>query len=279
MPSGEVDCIVSAVSYSVLFRQFPLDHLDALVPVVARAYGVPEYDARTKIRNGWGFLDRNATEAEARRIAEAIGDLAGGAVFIENEQLRSMSKPKVITGFVSTENGVTLRPQSTKEPPLVVDWSEIAIVAAGRFSEEIIQREAGGDQQKMAGMMVGVGVFMVTGIPPGLIGGGKKKKDDKPAKTVRVITFGRVVTAGGEQFAFSPDHFDFAGLAEKKQINAAANFRALLAELSGHAKPQVNLGARLLLENRSLHFANYGGLNDFETELLWMFNAMTARPT
>jgi len=264
---------VPDVNYSVLFRQFPLDHLDALAPVVAQAYGVPDYDARTKIRKGWGFLDRNATEEQARRVVEAIGNLAGGAIFIDNEQLRSVSNPKVITGFESGESGVTLRLQSPQEPPRVVEWSEVGIVAAGRFSEEIIQREAGGDQQKMAGMMVGVGLFMVTGKPPGLLGGGKKKKDEKPVKSVRVITFGRIVTTGSEQFAFSPDHFDFAGLAEKKQINAAANFRAFLGELASHTTAQVNLGARLLLENRSLTFANYSGLHDFETELLWMFNA------
>jgi hypothetical protein len=271
--------IVPAVNYSVLFRQFPLDYLDALAPVVAQAYGIPDYDARMKIRKGWGFLDRNATEEQARRVAEAIGDLAGGAVIIDNEQLRSVSNPKVITGFESAESGVTLRLQSLKEPPCVLAWSDIAIIAAGRFSEEIIQREAGGDQQKMAGMMVGVGIFMVTGIPPGLLGGGKKKKDEKPAKTVRVITFGRIVTTGGEQFAFSPDHFDFTGLAEKKQINAAGNFRAFLSEVAGHSTARVNLGAHLLLENRSLTFANYSGLHDFETELQWMYNVASARPS
>ncbi|MGD0061143.1 MAG: hypothetical protein ABSD58_17160 [Verrucomicrobiia bacterium] len=272
--------IVPDVNYSVLFRRFPLENLDALAPVVAEAYGIPDYDARTKIRKGWGFLDRNATEEQARRVAEAIGDLAGGAIMIDNEQLRSVSNPKVITGFESAESGVTLRLQSPQEPPRPVEWSEIGIVAAGRFSEEIIQREAGGDKQKMAGMMVGLGVFMVTGIPPGLLGGGKKKKkDEKPAKTVRVITFARIVTTGGEQFAFTPDHFDFTGLAEKKQINATGNFRTFLSELSSQSKAQVNLGARLLLENRSLTFANYGGLNDFETELLWMYNAASHRPS
>jgi hypothetical protein len=278
LPLHAIRRIVPDVNYSVLFRQFPLDHLDALAPVVAEAYGVPDYDARTKIRKGWGFLDRNATEEDARRVVEAIGDLAGGVVVIENAQLRSASNPKVITGFESGESGVTLRLQSPQEPPRVVEWLEIGIVAAGRFSEEIIQREAGGDQQKMAGMMVGVGLFMVTGIPPGLLGGGKKKKEEKPVKSVRVITFGRIVTTGGEQFAFSPDHFDFAGLAEKKQINAAANFRAFLGELAGHTTAQVNLGARLLLENRSLTFANYSGLHDFETELLWMHNVRSDRP-
>jgi hypothetical protein len=277
LPLHVIRRIVPDVNYSVLFRQFPLDHFDALAPVVAEMYGIPDYDARTKIRKGWGFLDRDATEEEARRLVDAIGDLAGGVAAIENEQLRSVSNPKVITGFEPSENVVTLRLQSTVEPPRVLEWSEIGVVAAGRFSEEIILREAGGDKQKMAGMMIGLGVFMVTGIPPGMLGGKKKKKEEKPVKSVRVITFGRIVTTGGEQFAFTPDHFDFAGLAEKKQINAAGNFRVLLGELAAHAKAQVNLGARLLLENRSLTFANYTGLHDFETELLWLHNTVNEK--
>lgn len=177
--------IVPDVNYSVLFRQFPLDQLDALAPVVAEAYDIPDYDARTKIRKGWGFLDRNATEEQARRVAEAIGDAVGGVVIIDNEQLRSVSNPKVITGFESAESGVTLRLQSPQIPPRPIEWSEIGIVAAGRFSEEIIQREAGGDKQKMAGMMVGLGVFMVTGIPPGLLGGGEKKEEGRETREIR----------------------------------------------------------------------------------------------
>jgi len=279
LPPDAIRRIVRDVSYSVLFHQFPLEHFDVLAPVIAEAYGVPDYDARTKIRKGWGFLDRNATEEQARRVVEAIGDLAGGAFIVDNEQLRSVSNPKVITGFEFGDSGVTLRFQSPQKPPRPIEWSEVGIIAAGRFSEEIIQREAGGDKQKMAGMMVGLGVFMVTGLPPGILGGGKKKKDEKPAKTVRVITFARIVTTAGEQFAFSPDHFDFTGLADKKQINASANFRAFLGELASRSTAPVNLGARLLLANRSLTFANYGGLHDFETELLWLHNAASHRPS
>ena len=62
LPSRVTRRIVRPVSQSVLFRQFPLDHLDALAPVVAQAYGLNDYDARSKIRKGWGFLERDATE-------------------------------------------------------------------------------------------------------------------------------------------------------------------------------------------------------------------------
>jgi hypothetical protein len=264
---------VHAVSYSVLFRQFPLDHLDALAPVVARTFGINDYDARAKIRKGWGFLEREATEEDARRIAEVIGDLTGGVVAIDNAQLRTPADPKVMTGFEAAPNGFTPQMQSPQEPTRLVKWTEVGIVTAGGFSEEIIRRESGGDEKTMGKMMMGLGVFMVTGMPMGLFGGGKKK-ETKPVKSSRVITFGRIVTTGGEQFAFGPDHFDFSGLAAKKQMNTATNFRVFLGEFARASSAKLNLGARLLLDNRSLTAANYAGLHDFETELLWILNTV-----
>ncbi len=222
------------VSYAILFRQFPLDQLDALAPVVAQLYGINDYDARTKIRKGWGFLERDASKEDALRIVEGVGDHAGGVVCIDNTALRAPAEPRVTTGVEFAPNGFTLRLQSPKDPTRFLEWAQVEVVSAGQFSEEIIKRVSGGDEKKMGAMMLGVGVFLATGIPPGLLSGGKKKKKEaKPEKTTRTITFGRIGTTAGEQFAFSPEHFDFSGLAEKKQLNTGANFRVLLAELAG----------------------------------------------
>lgn len=275
MPSRSVRRIVRRVSYAILFRQFPLDQLDAFAPVVAQAYGLTDYEARSKIRKGWGFLEREATEVDAQRIVEAIGDSAGGVVGIDNAALRSPGSLLMTTGIEFSPNGFTLRLQSPKDPTRFLEWADVEAVTAGQFSEEIIKQASGGDEKKMGAMLLGAGVFLATGIPPGLLGGGgkKKKKEAKPEKSTRTITFGRIVTTTGEQFVFRPEHFDFSGLAEKKQLNTGANFRVLLAELANLTSAKVNLGARLLLDNRSLTFANYSGPHDFETELLWLLNA------
>jgi len=268
------------VSYAILFRRFPLDQLDTLAPVVAQVYSLNDYDARSKIRKGWGFLEREATEEDAQRIVEAVGDCAGGVVAIDNTALRAPAEPRVTTGVEFAANGFMLRLQSPKDPTRFIEWAEVEAVSAGSFSEEIIRRESGGDEQKMGKTMMGLGVFLVTGIPPGMLGGGKKKKkEEKPVKSTRTITFGRVVTTAGEQYAFSPEHFDFSGLGAKKQLNTATNFRVLLGELASLTSAKVNRGARLLLDNRSLSFANYSGPHDFETELLWLLNAPPADST
>src|ERR1039458_7447805 len=239
--------MVRPVSQAILFRQFPLDQLDALAPVVAQVYGLNDYDARSKIRKGWGFLEREVREEDAQRIVEGMGDCAGGVLAIDGTALRAPAPPQVTTGVEFAPNGFTLRLQSPKDPTRFLEWTQVEVVSAGQFSEEIIKRASGGDEKKIGTMMLGMGVFLVTGIPPGLLGGGKKKKKDaKPEKTTRTITFGRIVTTGGEQFAFSPEHFDYSGLADKKQLNTAANFRVLLAELASLTSAKVNLGARLL---------------------------------
>jgi hypothetical protein len=275
LPSRSVRRIVRHVSYAILFRQFPLDHLDALAPVVAQVCELTDYDARSKIRKGWGFLEREATEEDAQRIVEAMGDVAGGVVAIDNATLRNPGEIRVTTGVEFAPNGFTLRLQSPKDPTRFLEWAQVEVVSAGQFTEEIIKRAAGGNEKTTGAMLLGAGVFLATGIPPGLLGGGdkKKKKEAKPEKSTRTITFSRIVTTTGEQFVFRPEHFDFSGLAGKKQLNTGTNFRVLLAELASLTFAKVNLGARLLLDNRSLTFANYTGPHDFETELLWLLNA------
>ena len=263
------------VSYAILFRQFPLDHLDALAPIVTQVCNLTDYDARSKIRKGWGFLEREATEEDAQRIVETMGDGDGGVVAIDNAALRAPGNLLVTTGVEFAPNGFTLRLQSPKDPTRFLEWADVEVVSAGQFTEEIIKRATGGNEKTTGAMLLGAGVFLATGIPPGLLGGGsgkKKKKEAKLEKSTRTITFSRIVTTAGEQFVFRPEHFDFSGLAGKKQLNTGANFRVLLAELANLTSAKVNLGARLLLDNRSLTFANYSGPQDFETELLWLLN-------
>ena len=112
---------------------------------------------------------------------------------------------------------------------------------------------------------------MVTGIPMGLFGG-KDKKEAKPVKSARLITFGSVITNQGEQVFFSPDKFDFSGLGAQKQLNTLANFHALITEFERRTAARLNVGAQFVLANKSLTLASYQGLKDYETELLWLFN-------
>lgn len=145
----------------------------------------------------------------------------------------------------------------------------MAAVAAGGFAEEVVQRDTGGGV-KTGRMLMGLGVFAVTGLPTGLLGGRKEQPQVK--KTTRLITFGCILTRQGEQLAFSPDKFDFAGLSTAKQLSTTANFRVLVQLVQGMSSARLNLGAQYLLENKSLTLANYQSLEDFETELLWLLN-------
>ena len=45
----------------------------------------------------------------------------------------------------------------------------------------------------------------------------KKEKGREARKSIRMITFGRIVTITVEQFAFGPDHFDFSGWQRKSR--------------------------------------------------------------
>ena len=259
------------MSYSILFREFPLEQMDKTAAAVAGAYGITDYDARSKIRRGWGFLDRNLPAEAAQRIVPALAQHGVAALAVENAELREPGEALVILGGVEAADGFSPQFQSPKESARVIRWADVAIVAAGGFAEDIVQRDTGGKDKSTGKMLMGLGVFMVTGIPMGIFGGGKKK-EQKPVKTKRTLTFGCLITNRGEHLAFSPEHFDFSLFGERKQLNAAANFRLLLDDCRRLTPARLNWGARLLLENKSLTLANYLRLSDFENELLWMSN-------
>ena len=260
------------MSWSVLFREFPLEQLDKTAAAVAGAYGITDYDARSKIRRGWGFLDRNLPAEAARGVVPVLAQSGVAALAVENAQLREPAEPLVILGGTATADGFAPQFQSPQEPARVIRWADVAIVAAGGFAEDVVRRDTTGGKDKSTGtMLMGLGIFMVTGIPMGIFGGGKKA-EAKPVKSKRLITFGCLITNRGEHLAFSPDHFDFSMLGGRKQLNAAANFRLLLDDCRRLTPARLNWGARFLLDNKSLTLANYQRLSDFENELLWMSN-------
>lgn len=267
--------IVRGVSHSVLFREFPLDQFEAIGEVVGRIYGIPSYDALTKIRRGWGFLERDVSAGEAQRLSDALAEQGVATIALPNAELLDPPEPEVMVGLEIEADGFVPQLQSPKAQPHHIAWSDVAILAAGGFTEEMVRRETASSGRDGKTQLIGLGVFLVTGIPMGLFGG--KKKETKPVKVNRLITFAQIITAQGESFHFDPEHFDFTGLGPQKQVNASLNFRALISEFARLTPARINVGVRHVLANQSLTQANYQSLKDFETELLWLVNTSAAK--
>jgi hypothetical protein len=261
---------MQAVSHSILFREFPLDKLDAISDAVAGLYKIPAYDARTKVRHGWGFLERDLPGEEAQRISNALTGLGIAAVTVPTAALIHPPRPEVMVGFQPEPEGFIPQLQSPKARPHPIAWSDVSILAAGGFTEEIVRRDTANAGKSGKEQLIGLGKFLVTGIPSGLFG--SKKKEPTSVKTNRLITFAQILTVQGESFHMDPEHFDFTGLGKRKQVNASLNFRTLIAEFARLTTARLNLGARHVLGNQSMTLANYHSLRDFETELLWLVN-------
>jgi hypothetical protein len=259
------------MSVAVLFQQFPLDDLERVTAAVSAARQIPVFDAATKIHRGWGFLERQISEEDAHEHVRSLAGQGVPTVAIAETDLRTVPDSQVMVGFDADDRGFSPRLQTPGQPTNLVPWTEIAIVAAGGFSEEIIQRDAGARTEKSgAGRMLKLGVFLATGIPVGLFG--NKKQAVAPKRTTHLVTFGQIITTAGDSFFFDPDRFDFSGLGPLTQLNRSANFHALIAELARRTSARLNLGARFVLERKSLTLANYQSVHDFETELTWMLN-------
>jgi hypothetical protein len=274
LPSGRYWYIVQAVSHLVLFREFPLDKLDAIANAVAGIYKIPAYDARTKVRHGWGFLERDLPEEEARRISNALTEQGIAAMAVPTAELIHPPRPEVMVGFQPEAEGFIPQLHLPKTQPHPIAWSDVSILAAGGFTEEIVRRDTANAGKSGKEQLIGLGVFLVTGIPSGVFG--SKKKEPTPVKTNHPITFAQILTVQGESFHLDPEHFDFSGLGQRKQVNASLNFRTLIAEFARLTTARLNLGARHVLGNQSMTLANYQSLRDFEIELLWLLNTSAA---
>jgi hypothetical protein len=261
---------LGGVSYSVLFQEFPLDHLDAAAAAVSQVYGIPNYDARARVRKGWGFLEHDVAAERATQIADGLTALGVPVRAVANSELRTPADPQVMIGFSLDAIGFTPHPQDPRTPVVTIPWAELRILAAGGFAEEVLRREAGSAEPSGKARMVGLGIFLVTGLPVGLMGG--KKKEAKPVKTSRFITFGELITRAGAAWYFNPESFDFAGLGAAKQLNVAGNFRELITAVGQASPARLNHGAALLRDHKPLTLANYQTLHDFETEISWMLN-------
>jgi len=274
--SGGVGLWLIGVTYSVLFQEFPHDQLDAVSEAVSHVYQIPPFDARTKVHRGWGFLEQNVSDTEAQHICNALAEQGIAALVVANSDLRMPLEPDVMVGFSPHSEGFTPRLQSPTAVPRSIGWDDIAIVAAGGFKEEVVRRDTA-DRAPGAGVqLMGLGILLMTGMPTKALFGDKKKKKDKPVKAARFISFGQIVLNNGESLYFDPVHFEFSGLGAKKQLNTLLNFRGLVAEFARGNLARTNLGARCLLDNKSISAANYHGLKDFETELLWLLNSTVA---
>lgn len=261
------------MSYSVLFKEFPIDRLDEIRDPVSRACGIAHVDAPVKIRRGWGFLEQNIPQEQAEALVEALHQHGIAARAIPDEQIREPEEPIVITGFESDPAGFIPTIQLTKHQTRFIPWSEVMILAAGGFAEDVIRRQAVEKSHKAA-TMVGIGVFLLTGLPSGLLGN-RKKKEVREVRS-QFVSFGQIITTRLESFFFNPEHFNFSGLGANKQLNTSLNYRTFFAEFARLSPARLNLGARLLLDRKSLALASYQRTRDFELELKWILNTILA---
>lgn len=267
---------LARMNCAVLLPDFDVANLDRLAQPVAVGCGWLPMDAAARLRRGWGFLGRDLTEDAARTLVDGLTAHGVRAVAMAETDLRQPQKPLVIVGFAAEPAVFVPRLQAPDAAPAAVRWEDLVVVAVAGFPEEVIRGATGAGGQTGPSML-GLGVFLATGIPVGIFHG-RKPKETKPVKTTRLAQVGQIITRTGQSFLFSPDRFDFAGLGAQKQLNAGLNLRALISALAARSGARLNLGARYLRENKSLTLAGYHGVQDFETELLWMLNTPPVTP-
>ncbi len=260
------------MNHAVLLKIPPIENLEAIASALAQIERINVFDARTQVRRGWGFVENQATPERAQHLVTQLNERGIESFALPCADLLKLSEPQKMHGFRMDPEGLTPEGEGGRELGLPIPWKELMIVAAAGFHKEVIRKEAGGNSDHSKAQMVGLGIFLFTGMPVGIFGGKKKQEESPESRSHEFIKFAQLITTSGKSFVFKPSSFNFTGLGPLKQLNMSLNFQVMVSELLKLSSAMPNLGARLLQDKKPLSAANYAGIRDFETELRWMVN-------
>jgi hypothetical protein len=261
MTTGKID---------VLLATPEMPAMDIVAGVIAKFTGGVLFDARQKARRMWGFLGENLSPEEAQRLVGLAAEAGLAARAVPADAVPPLPEGVPVHGICPFPEGMEVAIGPTKVRRLI-PWEPVRLVAAAPLKETTTTvrtvKEGPTPQQRA----VGIGIMMVTGLPVGM---GKSKEVKKTVHETE-LRLNMDIFVGGEAKVFrlsvDADKFDYASLGSPPEPGVAANFRRLLTAVAkGATMAVVNLGARSIVEGRSLAGLGYESAGDYEKEIRWL---------
>lgn len=238
-----------------------------LAEALAKTRGEPLADAARTARNCRGIVATGLAEPEARALGEGLG--AGGVAALAVPQNLIEEPPPVreLARCEPRQDGLYWTPKGG-QPAQLAPWSALTVVAAAAFkrsSARVVKTE----ETDLARRALGIGFSLATGLPPSLVGGGKKEVERRVENTE--VVFYADFLFGPLRLRIDAQDFDFSGLGARMAYDAASNLKRFVT-LALEARPAVprSEGAAILGDNRPLRDMSYGELPDLEREEKWL---------
>lgn len=233
--------------YAVLLADASGFKPGALAQALGPALKKPAQDLIVPVRKGRGLLADDLSQEEAQRVAQALAEKSVTALAVPRGLLEDLPKAE---------------PLKTLNEPVAPELLAAAVFK--RTTSRTVKVEEGPSMGKRA---VQLGITLATGLPVGLMGGGKKEVE----RTIESSDLAYVldVVAGGRRLRVDAEDFDFSCLGERKGYDAPGNFRRLIEVLAPSAR-LVNEGARALLASRPLRELGYESAEDLDAEERWL---------
>lgn len=243
----------------------------ALPQALAKADRQPLLDAQPKARAACGLIERGVSEQRARALAQALCEAGVPALAVPDSLVEEAAAPIPLVRASPGDEGLRWEARSASESRLA-PWARVKLVAAAGFKRAhstTIKTTEGPDPARRA---LGIGLSMMTGLPPSLVGGGPKRDVVKQVNTSELVCFIDVVLdAPAERLRVDAQEFDFSGLGEQKAFDALTNFRRLVAELARRAPAALlSTGSLIVLENRPMREMRCDDLAALEREERWL---------
>lgn len=245
-----------------------------LAEALAKTRGEPLADAARAARNSRGIVATGLSEPESRALAEGLTAGGAAAFAVPESLLEEPPAARELARCEPRQDGLYWTPRDGK-PAELAPWSVLTLVAAAAFKRSTA-RVVKTEESDLARRALGIGFSLATGLPPSLVGGGKKEVERRVENTE--VVFYADFFFGPLRLRIDAQEFDFSGLGARMAYDAASNLKRFVT-LALEAKPAVprSEGAAILGDNRPLRDMSYAELPDLEREEKWLYTLLALK--
>jgi hypothetical protein len=249
------------MTYAILQKRLEPIDFTTVATILVQSGGLVQADATRLARQARGILMENLSEAEARQIGQALVE-QGLAVFgVRQTDLPELSHPEPLHNADCRSEGFVTQDQFGHQTRHA--WSEIAVIACGRWREtqEKLERVSTSSGAADVAMVALVGV-------PGLALGTSTTIRHRTVES-RPLVVDLFLREPPGHYRIDSQHFNYDYLGDRREPGSAANFRLLVNDLLTHAtQSRVNDAARAAAAG-DLSVVNYAQRQMFENECRW----------
>ncbi len=261
--------------YAILLNELiPLD-LQKTARILTRAENIIYADATIMVRNCCGILAQNLPLQEAKTISEQLNGAGVGVFYMDQTKMYHPERAVHINNADCLEQHFNAQDIYGRDHPL--SWENIVLLSLGR----VVERKGSGSWACSApGKGIIAGKVLRTsllGLGAGMLAPAPVKSTPRQKVTEEEHLILDIFSKQPQKrhYRIQQKSFNYDYLGERLCQNSAENFRLFMEDVVGFAKQAYgNRGINAYLASEELEKMDYGSLDHFDRENLWLLQLL-----